>query len=318
MAANPSDQPEPNIALIAVDWGTSSFRAYRLNRTGEIVDRLSDGGGIMSVRNGLFEQALADRIGHWSGDGSQPPPVLMSGMIGSRQGWVEADYIEPPASLADIAESLSEVPRRGLQSVHIVPGMSTSDGTMPDVMRGEETQIFGAMDRHALRDGTFVLPGTHSKWVQAGDGAITKFTSFMTGEVFAALCGHTILGAFMGEQTGTDENGFRRGLDAGYETGSPGALLHRIFGARTHALFGTIETEAVADYLSGVLIGAEFAEASRNCRGTLWIIGTSDLAGRYLLAADHVGLSAECIDPDCTAAGLYAIAGTAGLVDQDS
>lgn len=310
-----SDLPERSAALIAIDWGTSSFRAYRLNAAGSIIDRLSSNGGILSVQNGLFEDALVENIDSWMGKHGESVPILMSGMIGSRQGWVEADYIAPPASLVAVANNLTQVSGSMRGTVFIVPGISITAGPIPDVMRGEETQILGALHRHGLDQGTFVLPGTHSKWARVDAGAIVQFKSLMTGEVYSALCGHTILGAFMTARNGIDANGFRRGLDAGHAAGSPGALLHRIFGARTLPLFDLIAREAVADYLSGLLIGAEFAEAGGQCHGTLQIIGASELAKRYSVAADHFGLPANLIDPDCTALGLYAIAGQAGLLN---
>ena len=108
--------------------------------------------------------------------------------------------------------------------------------------------------------------------------------------------------------------GFEKGLDDGHKAGSPGALLHRLFGARTHALFGRMEGDAIADYLSGLLIGAEFADAAGKSDAVLSILGASDLAERYMLAANRFGLRAERVDPDCTAAGLHAIACRAGLV----
>ena len=314
MSEDLSEFADANAGLIAIDWGTSSFRAYRIDAGGSVVDRFSSDSGIMSVDNGKFEDTLSQNVGHWIGEGGGSAPILMSGMIGSRQGWIEADYVAPPASLAGMAENLAEIPGKMRGSAFIVPGIAIGDAAMPDVMRGEETQIFGALQQSGSDQGTFVLPGTHSKWVYVQGGAITQFMSFMTGEVFAALSGHTILGAFMTAHNGLDEDGFRRGLDAGHASGSPGALLHRIFGARTLPLFDLIAPEAVADYLSGLLIGAEFAEAAGQRRGTLSIIGASELAERYSFAAKHFGLPAEQTDPDCAASGLYAIADQAGLI----
>ena len=300
-------------ALIGIDWGTSSFRAYRIGASGAIGDRLSSASGIRSVAPGGFGDVLSDQIGTWI-DRDNPVPVIMSGMIGSRQGWQEAPYCPMPASLQDIAGRLLQAADQEPANVWIVPGVALDDEAMPDVMRGEETQIYGALRQHDRTDGTFVLPGTHSKWVYVEGGNIRHFATYMTGEIFAALRGHTILGSLMSEHTGLHAQGFEKGLDDGREAGSPGALLHRLFGARTHALFGRIEPEAVADYLSGLLIGAEFADAAAQSGAKLSILGASDLAERYLLAADRFGMPAERVDPDCTATGLHAIACRAGLV----
>ena len=303
--------------MIAVDWGTSSFRAYRLNAAGAIVEKINADIGIMSVTDRRFEEALQNAIGRWTETDGAVPPILMSGMIGSRQGWVEADYIEPPVSLERLADHLTKVTGNMRQPVFIVPGVSVKAGDMPDVMRGEETQIFGAMRRDGFDRGTIILPGTHSKWVQIDNGAIATFKTFMTGEMFAALRGHTILGAFMTERTGINEDAFRRGLAAGRAEGSPGALLHRVFGARTLPLFDLIEPDGVADYLSGLLIGAEFSEGDIRRNGPLSILGASSLAQRYFLAAEHIGLPARLIDPDYTASGLYAIAARAAILSTE-
>jgi 2-dehydro-3-deoxygalactonokinase len=299
-------------ALIGVDWGTTSFRAYRIDVSGAVLDSIASARGILSVTDVDFAAVLAQETNGWAG--GAPMPVLMSGMIGSRQGWVEAPYCGVPASLDDIAGALVTVEGKDGTPVSIVPGVALDSGAMPDVMRGEETQIFGALRRGGRSSGIFVLPGTHSKWAFAEDGRIRHFATYMTGEVFAALRGHTILGSLMSEPAEMHEAGFARGLDDGREAGTPGALLHRLFGARTLALFGRMEAEAVADYLSGLLIGAEFADAAGRSGERLVIIGASDLAGRYERAAERFGMEAERADAECTAAGLHAIAHRAGLL----
>ncbi len=304
--------PNNATGLIGVDWGTSSFRAYRIGPAGQVLDRIECDAGIRSVAQDGFDALLHEKIGHWIGSGPSGP-IVMSGMIGSRQGWVEAAYIDAPASIDDVAGKLVRVPRAMSSNIFIVPGLAMKSGAMPDVMRGEETQIFGALQQRALTDGIFVLPGTHSKWAEVESGAIRRFGTYMTGDVFAALRDHSILGALMSGQTSLNADSFRRGLEAGNRAGSPGALLHRIFGARTHALFGELEADEVSDYLSGLLIGAEFADAAPESGSTLLIVGASDLAERYLLAAEWAGLAADRIDQDCAAAGLHAIAAQAAL-----
>jgi 2-dehydro-3-deoxygalactonokinase len=271
-------------ALIGIDWGTTAFRAYRIGGTGAVRERMESACGIRKVEPGTFETVLSRQIGKWI-DAERPCPIVMSGMVGSRQGWREVPYCPLPAGLAEIAGSLVTVTEIEACPVVIVPGVVRSDGAMPDVMRGEETQIFGALDERGRSGGQFVLPGTHSKWASVEDNSIRGFATYMTGEIFAALCGHTILGSLMSERNDFHADGFERGLDNGHAVGSPGALLHRVFGARSHALLGGLEADAVADYLSGLLIGAEFADATDDGGQDLTIIGTSDLAERYRLAA---------------------------------
>ncbi|MBL8385485.1 MAG: 2-dehydro-3-deoxygalactonokinase, partial [Burkholderiales bacterium] len=202
--------------LIALDWGTTSLRAYLLDDAGAILDRREGGPGIMKVDGGGFEAALEAFCGDWIAAHPQAR-LVASGMIGSKQGWREAPYCPCPASAADLAAHTIDVPLARGRHLTIVPGVSCVDPAsgVPDVMRGEETQVFGALPasgRHLA-----VLPGTHSKWVWVEDGAIVTFASFMTGEVYAALTGHTILGRLMDLDAPHDEAAFARGVAYGLE-----------------------------------------------------------------------------------------------------
>jgi 2-dehydro-3-deoxygalactonokinase len=171
--------------MIAIDWGTSSLRAYRLDRAGAIVEKRSAPLGIMHVEGGRFAEALESQVDDWleAGDG----PMVMSGMIGSRQGWKEAAYVECPAGAEQIGARLQPVSWGGGREAWIAPGLSCRDpGGVPDVMRGEETQILGVLE--TLPKAAWIcLPGTHSKWVEVRDGRIHSFTTHMTGEAFATL-----------------------------------------------------------------------------------------------------------------------------------
>ena len=167
--------------MIGVDWGTSSFRAYRL-RGREIADRRSLPLGILSVADGRFEAALQDAVGAWLADGERR--ILLSGMIGSRQGWIEAPYLPCPAGIADLARALIPVPFEGAE-VLLAPGLTATDASgVPEVMRGEEVQIIGAVDP-AQGDTTTCLPGSHSKWVRVVGAGIEGFSTHLTGEAFA-------------------------------------------------------------------------------------------------------------------------------------
>jgi 2-dehydro-3-deoxygalactonokinase len=297
-------------ALIGVDWGTSSFRAFRIDATGAIVDRRSGPHGILSVSDGDFDRALQSQIGDWL-DGARTP-VVMSGMIGSRQGWVEASYVTCPAGLGDFAAGLVPVAFERAE-VRIVPGVETATATMRDVMRGEEAQVFGALAVLGADAGRFVLPGTHSKWVRVEAGQVAGFSTYMTGEIFAAVRNHTILGRLM-EEGGDSPAAFVHGVRDGARAGGPGALLHRLFGVRTAGLFGDMAGAELPDYLSGLLIGAEMADAGQRDSRPVRIIASEALARRYGMAATELGLGAETIDPDCVALGHLAIARAAGLI----
>jgi 2-dehydro-3-deoxygalactonokinase len=234
----------------------------------------------------------------------------MSGMIGSRQGWAEAAYVPCPADTAALAAHLLSPP--GVERVWIVPGVSLHEAGRRDVMRGEETQIAGAL---GAGSGVVVLPGTHSKWVRVEDGRIADFATFMTGELFDVLVKHSILGRLM---TGAaeDDGGFGRGLDAARREGG-GGLSGALFSARTLGLFGDIPAGALRDYLSGLLIGHELREAlARFPAREVLLIGAPDLARRYDTALRAFGVGASSADEGAAVKGLLGIARQADLLEE--
>ncbi len=308
---------KPSGALIAVDWGTTSCRAVLLSANGECVGDSLAGPGILAVGDGAFGKTLSTMIAPLRAV-APDAPVILSGMIGSRQGWVEAPYVACPAGLAQVAAKLVQFETELSGSVYLVPGLQTRNAVdVPDVMRGEEAQVFGALALADAHSGLFVLPGTHSKWVVAEVGQLTGFRTFMTGEIFAALRDHTILGRLM--KTGLADadavqTAFADGTRAGAADGGPGALLHRVFAARTLGLFDQIKSEALSEYLSGLLIGAELAEASKGLRGPITIIGNDQLSQRYRSAAATLGLICEIAPSHCAAVGAWQIARAAGVL----
>ena len=174
--------------------------------------------------------------------------------------------------------------------------------------------VTASVTRGGGGDGHYVLPGTHSKWVRVADGRITAFSTYMTGEVYGALKDHTILGRLMSDDGGDDSQTFGAGVRAGAAAGGPGALLHRLFAARTLGLFDRLPSGHIAGYLSGLLIGAEFGDGSAATRA-ITIIGSDVLARRYEMAAACLGIETRRASPDCVAVGHAAIARAAGLVD---
>lgn len=300
-------------AMISVDWGTSSLRAYLVGADGAIHARVHSAAGILAVAGGAFEATLEGVLAPWTA-AHGTLPVVMSGMIGSRQGWVEAPYLRCPAGAAGIAARLTRVPAASGRSIALVPGLDTLDDTdVPDVMRGEETQILGALAMTGRRDGRFVLPGTHSKWAHVEAGAITSFRTYMTGEVYAALKGHTILGRTMSAAAGTGE-GFAMGLAAARAGRSAASLLARLFSVRTLGLFDRLSAGDAADYLSGLLIGEEVLDAAGGAASPLTVIANDELTRRYVNAGKVLGLAFDPAPPDCVVAGQVAIARIAGLV----
>ena len=264
----------------------------------------------MTVTNEKFGDVLSGQIGKWLAN--RKLPVLMSGMIGSRQGWVEAPYVAIPAGIGDLAAALAPVPFDAAD-VQIVAGLTTLKDGVHDVIRGEETQVFGALARLAIDSGRFLLPGTHSKWVTVEVNRVTSFATYMTGEIFSAARDHTILGRLMQDGTPTGD-GFLRGVGDGVKPGSPGALLNRLFAVRTSGLFGEIPGTDLSDYLSGLLIGAELADQGAVGRRPLHIIASDALAERYRAAAASLGIATSIVPSDCIADGHIAIARMGGLI----
>lgn len=285
--------------MIGIDWGSSGLRAYLLADDGRIRERRTATSGIASLTPTDYAAVLQQQIGDWLRD-EPAEPVLLSGMVGSRQGWREAPYAECPAGMAELVAQLCSVDLGGGRQAYIVPGLSCRNANdVPDVMRGEETQIFG-LDLPA--EATLCMPGTHSKHVQVRDGRIAGFATAMTGEVFALLKSHGLIAAMLDPAAGEDLDAaaFENGLAL---SGQPGGLLHHIFSVRTRRLFNELSAGAAAHYLSGILIGHEL-------RATAWtgkvvIVGTGGLAMRYRKAFAFLGLDTDVAPEDAAAAGLY-------------
>ena len=299
-------------ALVAIDWGTSAARAYCLDARGEIIDRRRVPLGVRHVRDGNFEAALAKVLGELP---IGLAPRIGCGMIGSRQGWVEAPYVDCPASLIALSDHLAHAP---MESLAIVPGVVTRDAAgLPDVMRGEETQLLGAIapDEPGV---LAVLPGTHSKWARVERGRIVDFTTFMTGELYAVLIDHSMLGRLAGHEPGRlSREAFSRGVARGL---AEGELSHDLFGARTLSLRGALASDDVADWLSGLLIGREIRGARAWAvragidPSIVRIIGSDALAERYDVALGDAGVLAQHGEHDAAARGLWRIAKRAGFV----
>jgi 2-dehydro-3-deoxygalactonokinase len=285
--------------MIAVDWGTSSFRAYRVDAAGIVHEKREAPLGILQVHGGQFAQALESQVADWIGAGEGP--VVMSGMIGSRQGWHEMPYVPCPADADDIAAHMGRVQWDKGREAWLVPGLVTRDAAgVHDVMRGEETQLVGALEQLGPGRHTVCLPGTHSKWVRVEDGRIEGFTTHMTGELFAVLRDHSILGRTM-ENAGDDPASFDAGV---MRSGEPGGLLHHLFGVRAECLAGRLSAEQAHEYLSGLLIGHEVRAAAPGS-GTVCLLCSEALAPRYERALASRGLVAHVLDPDSVVRGLH-------------
>lgn len=309
----------PTPKLIALDWGSTSARAYLMAEESDVIGQRHAPLGVLNVKNGDFEGALLELCGPWLLVRTETP-IIASGMIGSRQGWAEAPYVECPAGLVEVARSMKPIELAKRRKLWIVPGVSITDANgVPDVIRGEETQIFGTISPLGEgSSGLYVLPGTHSKWARVQDGRIVWFKTFMTGELYSVLARHSILGKLMKEGEAHDNDAFRRGVEHAFR--EPFGLSAMLFSARTLALFDKLAPEGVADYLSGVLIGHEIFTAERvlaarssHDEGVV-LIGESALARNYQRAFTFLGWSSSCAPGFPAASGLWRIAEKAGLL----
>jgi 2-dehydro-3-deoxygalactonokinase len=291
--------------MIGVDWGTTSLRAYRLGPDGAVTDRLDRPGGILTVPEGGFPAALRDAIGPWLAAGETR--VLLCGMVGSRQGWVEAPYLRCPAGPAEIAAATIPIAFDAAE-IRLIPGLTTEDAYgIPDVMRGEETKLVALAT--TLDDCLACLPGTHSKWARLAADRVVHFTTHMTGEAFAALSQHTILARTSAEAPHSPA-AFARGVARARQGGG---LLHHLFGARTLHLMDRLAPEETRSFLSGLLIGHEIAAALAETDATrVELVGAAGLAALYEQALALSGVEVRTHAPDLVAAGLHHVARSLG------
>lgn len=293
--------------MIAVDWGSTQMRAYLLDPDGVIRGRKSADTGAMQIGAGRFSDVLEELAGPWLE--SEEEPVFMSGMVGSRQGWLEVPYVPCPATLEDIARGAVQVSWGANRRAYIVPGVCCADHEgVPDVIRGEETQAFGAAGRLPAGPVSLCMPGTHSKHVLFQDGVLQGFETYMTGELYSVLRQYSILGRTMDPSTPEiDAAAFRAGVE---RAGNPGGLSHHLFGVRARALAGELASHEAGSYLSGILIGHEVRAV--RAANPVFIIGSRGLCELYLRAFEHCGIHATLMNADVAAIGLYRIRNVLG------
>jgi len=313
----------PAASLIGLDWGTSSLRASLYGSDGTVLERRNRPWGIQHLPGGGYPAAFRGIAGDWR---EQCPtiPVLAAGMVGSRQGWHEVPYVACPADSDTIAAGVVAFATE-CGVLHLVPGMSQG-GDAPDVMRGEETQIVGAIVREPelAQESLLVLPGTHCKWAQIRDGQVVRFTTYLTGELFAMLRDHSIIGR-PARDAAKDaaatapacKNAFLLGLRAVRDGGAAG-IAGKLFTTRSLYLAGDLPVADTLDYLSGLLIGEELRSVLTGLDGDRWppcvLLGEPALCNRYREALAEFGADDVRSLDDTGPAGLWHIAVAAGLV----
>jgi len=281
-------------AIIAVDWGTSSFRLWLMSRDGTVLTEHRSHEGMSEIAERGFETVLESHLSTLSVP--QQLPVVICGMAGSRQGWVEAGYIDTPADVTTIGETATVVPGTARQII-IIPGLAVRSESEPDVMRGEETQLLGA--HLEMPGGTrYCMPGTHSKWVSMKGPVVTGFETFMTGELFSALTTKTILVHSTGGEGRVDANdpAFLTGVRDGWA--QPAKTTHHLFSIRAGQLLHAHGMDENRARLSGLLIGAEFAGAGVRGGEQVGLVASGALQRLYDAALSECGVKVRNIDAD--------------------
>lgn len=286
---------------IAVDWGTTHMRAYAMGAGGKSIDDAvlasTTGPGMreLAASGRDFETTLLDAMGGWIF--GPDVPVLLCGMVGSRQGWQEAGYLSVPQLLGDLSTHLVPVPthHQGL-SAFILPGLKQTDPY--DVMRGEETQLAGYLgtDSHGSTPHLaerICLPGTHAKWVQVNGGVVTHFSTALTGELFDMLSRHSILAHSLAGE-GLDDEAFADSVQTAYR--DPACLTEALFSIRAEGLLTGEDGARARGRLSGLLIGAEFAGAHLEAGEAVTLIGARALNATYARALSVLGHDANSCD----------------------
>lgn len=303
-------------AVAAADWGTTRLRVWLLDAAGIVLgERRSDEGMLTAAGIG-FGKVLESHLAALGAPAALP--VIVAGMAGAKQGWMEAPYASTPARLADVLAGAERVPDAG-RDVRIVPGIAQRDAGAPDVMRGEETQLAGIAELRAAGSHLVCMPGTHSKWVQVADGTVTGFGTWMTGELFSVLAKdsvlkHSVGGGALAFQPGSPA--FAKAVHDGLADAA--SLTARLFRIRAASLLHKLASEDAAATLSGLLIGGEIAGAiARFGRpDRVILVGSGLMYDLYATALGLAGVATEQADADAAVRnGLFEAARRCGMVE---
>ena len=287
---------------IAVDWGSSSFRAYLLDEQLNCIDKVSNSNGVFTLKES-FAEALQEACGQWIEKGDIDE-VLLAGMAGSRNGWRETSYSQCPVNAESHRQAALDIETDFEFKIAVLPGVQTvSPCGFPDVMRGEEVQLFGALDSLQTKDAVVCLPGTHSKWVDLHNAQIESFATLMTGELFAMIRKHSSIGVLI-DDTSFDEKSFLQGVNEQRDgtacLKNNVGLMHSLFSVRARTVSKTLQAESVYSYLSGLLLADEISNAQNmfDLKKELVLISDEKLSPSYELALQAFGLSAQVIDSE--------------------
>ncbi|GAM58356.1 2-dehydro-3-deoxygalactonokinase [Vibrio ishigakensis] len=271
-----------------------------MNSRNELVGKIEKKMGLLQVNEGRFAEALQLVLEEWLGE-YQSLPIVMAGMVGSAQGWVNVPYVETPVSVNELARESHRFTLPWGADAVIVPGISHADiDESFDVMRGEEVQLFGLLERLSQSEVEAVFPGTHSKHIRVEEGRLTSFRTYMTGELFSALSEHTILGRGLPEQSQSSDS-YLKGVQESHN----GHFTNQLFKTRTHRLFENLPEVEVHEYLSGLLIGSELRQLDDV---GIYLVGGEKLCERYTQACDYLEKPNQFVSgDDCFLVGMLII-----------
>lgn len=286
-------------SFVAIEWGTARLRARLISAEAKILDEMSETVRLSTLQRAGIAERIAGIRARWP---DAEGPFLLSGMIGSAQGWIEVPHIASPAGPEQIAANAARSTIAGVD-VAIGPGLRCiSRFGDPDVLRGEEVAAIGLLFDAALPDRALLVsvPGMHGKWIELAGGRIVGFHTSITVEIYRALAAQSILAPLM---AGTAKPGdaFRRGVERGAEGGGLGRLL---FSARTSVSANTLNPEDAASYLWGILIGADVRENLGGAVGhrQCYVTGADDVAPLFVAALRYMGVMATLLDTDAVTA----------------
>lgn len=291
----------------AVDWGTTRFRLWLVSADGHVLKEVHSDEGLTTAATSGFEAILEKHLKRMGAPADLP--VVVCGMAGARQGWKEARYVDAPANLSDVLGNAVGV-ESDTRDIRILPGIAQRDPARPDVMRGEETQLLGAIsaDTSPKDASTVCIPGTHSKWVSLEGSRVRHFATYMTGDLYAALAGHTILSLSLQDGTTVepDDPVFLASVARSME--APENLNNTLFSLRSSQLLGYAAPYSGRAGLSGTLIGMELAGALPAFHNPtrITLLGSGRLCDLYESALNAKGIATERKDAER--------AGLAGLV----
>ncbi|MDQ6434213.1 2-dehydro-3-deoxygalactonokinase [Mesorhizobium sp. LHD-90] len=302
-------------AIAAADWGTTRLRVWLLDRTGNVLAERRSDEGLLAAQPDRFAEILERQLA----DMGAPPtlPTILCGMVGSRQGWVEAPYTTVPVSLADIFGAAVRVAGTA-RDIRIVPGLAQRDPSAPDVMRGEETQLAGAVATLGSGRHLVCMPGTHSKWVELADGAVKAFQTFMTGELFSVLSTQSILRHSIGRDAKVAAGSTAFETWCANALAAPGPVETSLFRIRAATLLQGLQPADAAAALSGMLIGAEISAAKARFLtqgGSVVLIASGSMSDLYQTALGLAGFDVMVADADdAVRAGLTEAARHLGMM----